>query len=315
MMPEYNNKTGDSGDGPSSTDTLDLIESFDHWMRYHRGAAESTIRLNAFHVSKFVASLGDNPAAYDAGGVRSFILARASQHRPKYAGAVASAVRMYLRFLLVKGFCTSDLVAAVPSIANWRLSSIPRYLPAEKVERIVSSCDPATMAGVRDQAALLLLARLGLRAGDVAGLRLEDIDWSRGKLRVMGKGRRETWLPLPQEVGDAVLRYMEHFRPDVQDDHVLLRLTPPYKGLRSQAVSTLVRSAIKRAGIDTPSFGAHMLRHSAATEMLRQGTPLEYIGAILRHRSIDSTAHYAKVDLPLLRSVVQPWPTKEVPSC
>jgi site-specific recombinase XerD len=131
----------------------------------------------------------------------------------------------------------------------------------------------------------------------------------------MGKGRRETWLPLPQEVGDAVLRYLEHFRPDVQDDHVLLRVTPPYRGLRSQTVSDLVRRAIERTGIDTPSFGAHMLRHSAATEMLRQGTPLEYIGAILRHRSIDITAHYAKVDLPLLRSVIQPWQTKEVPSC
>jgi len=293
----------------------DLVERFARWMRHHRGVTESTMRGYSIHVSKFMVSLGKDPATYDARGVRSFILAQASRYSRKSAGNIAGAVRMYLRFLVARGLCASDLVAAVPSIANWRLSSLPRYLPAEQVGYIIESCDPTTNAGARDQAALFLLARLGLRAGDVAGLCLEDIDWPYGKLRVIGKGRRETWLPLPQEVGDAILHYCEHFRPVVQDNHVLLRVMPPYKGLRSQTVTSLVCRAIKRVGIDAPSFGAHLLRHSAATEMLRQGTPLEYIGAILRHRSIDSTAHYAKVDLPLLRSVVQPWPTEELPPC
>ena len=233
-MLGYNSKKGESKGRLRSTDAGDLVEQFSRWMRYHRGAAEPTIRKNATFVSKLIASLGDNPAAYDASGIRSFFLARAGQHSPRHAGAIAGAVRMYLRFLVIQGLCASDLVAAVPSIASWRLSSIPRYLPAEQVERIIASCDLASMAGARDRAALFLLARLGLRAGDVAGLRLEDLDWPSGKLRVMGKGRRETWLPLPQEVGEAMLHYLEHFRPAVQDNHVLLRVMPPYRGLQSK---------------------------------------------------------------------------------
>jgi site-specific recombinase XerD len=314
-MLESNVETGQSASCLPTAIPDDLNEEFGRWMRHHRGVTESTVAQYAPLVSEFIASMGENSAAYDAGGVRSFVLARASLHGRSRAGMVVSAVRMYLRFLSAHDLCASDLKAAVPSIANWRLSSLPRYLPAEKVDRVIASCDPTSTAGARDRAALLLLAHLGLRAGDVSGLRLVDIDWPRGHLRVMGKERREAWLPLPQEVGEAIVHYLEHFRPAVQDDHVLLRVQLPYRGLKSNSVSCLVSRAIKRAGIDAPSFGAHLLRHSAATEMLRQGASLETIGVILRHRSINSTAHYAKVDLPLLRSVVQPWPTKEVSSC
>jgi site-specific recombinase XerD len=314
-MLESNVETGQSASCLPITTASDLVEQFGRWMRYHRGVTESTVASYTPLVSEFVASVGENPAAYEADGVRSFVLARASLHGRSRAGMVVSAVRMYVRFLSAHGLCASDLEAAVPSIANWRLSSLPRYLPAEKVERVIASCDSTSTAGARDRAALFLLAHLGLRAGDVAGLCIADIDWSLGQLRVMGKGRREAWLPLPQEVGEAIVHYLEHFRPAVQDDHVLLRVWPPYRGLKSNSVSCLVSRAIKRAGIDAPSFGAHLLRHSAATEMLRQGTSLETIGVILRHRSINSTAHYAKVDLPLLRSIAQPWPTKKMSSC
>jgi integrase len=192
------------------------------------------------------------------------------------------------------------------------LASLPRYIDAADVERLTATCDPGCAAGARDRAVILLLARLGLRAGDVRDLLLGDIDWSQGRLRVMGKGRCESWLPLPQEVGDAVWHYLEHFRPRIDDAHVFLRVYAPWGPLPSSGpISKLVRRAIQRAGIRAPSMGAHVLRHSAATAMLREGVSLDIIGAVLRHRCMESTAHYAKVDDALLQAVTQPWPIKE----
>lgn len=201
------------------------------------------------------------------------------------------------------------LIATVPAIGEWKLCSLPRYLGAAEVDQLVAVCEPSSAAGARDRAIILLLARLGLRAGDVRDLRLADIDWSRGRLRVVGKGRRETWLALPQDAGNAVLHYLEHFRPRFDDDHVLLRVYAPWGPLpASGPISKLVRRAIQRAGGKAPSMGAHVLRHSAATAWLRQGVSLDTIGSVLRHRCIESTAHYAKVDTTLLRKVAQPWP-------
>jgi integrase len=156
---------------------------------------------------------------------------------------------------------------------------------------------------------LLLLSRLGLRAGDVAQLRLSDIDWNNGTLLVTGKGRYQVRLPLPQEVGEALLRYLD-CRPKIdQSDHVFLRSNAPVKPFASgDGVSSVVKHALQRAGVETPSKGAHVLRHTAATEMLRNGVPLDQIGLVLRHRSIDMTAYYAKVDVALLRSIASPWP-------
>jgi integrase/recombinase XerD len=192
--------------------------------------------------------------------------------------------------------------------ANWRLAALPRYLAADDIERLVAACDRATAAGARDRAVILLCARLGLRAGDVRDMRLGDVDWSQGRLRVLGKGRCETWLPLPQEVGDAMLQYLEQYRPAIGDDHVFLRLHAPLGPLPSSGpIAKLVCRALKRAGISAPSQGAHVLRHSAATALLRQGVSLDVIGAVLRHRSVESTAHYAKVDVARLRAIAQPW--------
>jgi site-specific recombinase XerD len=286
-----------------------VVEQFGAWMRQHRGVRESTLGNYVPLVQEFLATLGDDAAAYDAARVRAFILARASRSGRSRAKSVVNAVRMFLRFLAVGGACPADLVAAVPAIADWKLAALPRYLAAPDIERLVAACAPATPAGARDRAVILLLARLGLRAGDVRELRLGDIDWARGRLRLMGKGRCETWLPLPQEVGDAVLHYLTRARPASEDDHVFLRVHAPIGPLPSSGpISKLVRRAIHRAGIAAPSLGAHVLRHSAATALLRQGATLDVIGAVLRHRCIESTAHYAKVDAALLRAVVQPWP-------
>jgi len=292
-----------------------VIEQFGAWMRQHRGVRESTLGNYVPLVQEFVAALGAEAAAYDAARVRTFILARANRAGRSRAKSVVNAVRMFLRFCAVRGDGPADLPAAVPGIAHWKLAALPRYLGADDIERVVAACAPTTAAGARDRAAILLCARLGLRAGDVRDLRLGDLDWARGRLRVLGKGRCETWLPLPQEVGDALLHYLERFRPALADDHVFLRVYAPLGPLPSSGpIAGLVRRALARAQIAAPSQGAHVLRHSAATALLRQGVALDVIGAVLRHRCVESTAHYAKVDVGMLRAVVQPWPaTGEVP--
>lgn len=286
-----------------------LIERFAEWMRLHRGVTASTLACYAPLVKELLAALGDDPAVYDAAQVRAFILARCACHGRARAGSMVDASRMFLRFLAVSGHVSADLVAAVPTVAAWSLSSLPRYLSEAAVEQVIAACDGATASGSRDRAIVLLLARLGLRAGDIRHLRLSDIDWSQGRLRVIGKGRRETWLPLPQDAGDAVRHYLQQGRPAIADDHVFLRRPAPSGPLASSGpVSQLVGRAIRRAGVQAPSHGAHVLRHSAATALLRHGAALETIGAVLRHRCVQSTAHYAKVDVTLLRAVAQPWP-------
>ena len=293
-----------------------LLKGFSDWMREHRGIAGSTLANYMPLVAEFVVALGEDATTYDAGAVRAFIFARASQHGSGRAKSVANAVRMFLRFLAAYGRCSAKLIAAVPRIAQWKLSYLPRYISVAAIEQLIATCDPTTAGGARDRAIILLLAQLGLRAGDVRDLRLADIDWPHARLRVMGKGRCETWLPLPQTAGDALLHYLTHFRPAIDEDHVFLRVHAPLGALPSSGpISKLVRRTIQRAGIQTPSLGAHMLRHSAATEMLRQGVSLEIIGALLRHRCIESTAHYAKVDVATLRSVAQPWPANGGSPC
>jgi integrase/recombinase XerD len=286
-----------------------LVQRFSDWMRQHRGVTQSTLDHYVPLVEEFLASLGDDASAYDASRVRAFILARASRQGHARAKSVVNAIRMFLRFLAAYGYCSSELIGAVPSIAQWKLSALPRYIGANEIERLIAACDPSSAAGARDRAVILLLARLGLRAGDVRDLRLADIDWLQARLRVVGKGRCETRVPLPQDVGDAVLHYLTHFRPRIDDEHVFLRVYAPFGPLPSSGpISKLVRRAIQRAGIQAPSMGAHVLRHSAATAMLRQGSSLDIIGAVLRHRCLESTAHYAKVDVARLRRVAQPWP-------
>jgi integrase len=277
-------------------------------MRQHRGVTESTLRRYDCVLARLLEVLGDEPRRYSARGLREFVLGRAK--RPAHsARAVATPVRVFVRYLIAQGQCPAALEAAVPTVAHWRLSALPRYLPDSDVDRIIATCDPTTPVGARDRAILLLLARLGLRAGDVVALRLDELDWQDGSFRVTGKGRRESRLPLPQQVGDALLVYLKRGRPLVAADQVFIRAHAPLGPLGcSGAVSRIVARAMLRAGVVTPWRGAHVLRHSAATAMLRQGVCLDAISTVLRHRSIETTAHYAKVDTALLRQVAQPWP-------
>jgi site-specific recombinase XerD len=258
-------------------------------------------------MGRLLPALGNDPTIYDAALVRQVILGEARRSSSSYVRTMTVTLRGYLRFLIASGRCPPWLDHAVPTVPHWRLSALPRYLSMADVERLIASCDVTSPAGIRDRAILLLLARLGLRAGDVLAMRFDDINWTEGTLRVCGKGRREACLPLPQDAGDALLGYLNRARPKVGHDRIFLRAVAPYTPVRS--ISSVVRLGLERAGItDAPSHGARLLRHSAATGMLRAGVTLDAVGVVLRHRSTDTTMHYAKVDIAMLRPIAQPWP-------
>lgn len=287
-----------------------LLIEFRSWLLVHRGLTDVTAVKFEHLVSKMLPGLGDAPAEYDAALVRRVLLSEIRGRNPVYAKTFITALRAFLRFLASEGRCQPNLDRAVPTIPQWTLAALPHHLPAADVERVIESCNLDQPHGVRDRAVLLLLARLGLRAGDIVDMRLGDIIWDTGTLRVRGKGHRETALPLPQDAGDAVLRYLAEARPNSANDHTFLCANAPYRPLgHSSTVSCIVMLALRRAGITgAPSRGAHLLRHSAAVTMLEQGVSVDAISTILRHSSSDMTAYYAKVDVALLGSVAQPWP-------
>ena len=285
-----------------------LVAGFCDWMRSQRGTKEKTLRWYSVVIKHVLEDLGTNPLVYRAESIRAFILGRTQGGSRSKAKEITSVTRTFLRYLIAIGKCRAGLDDAVPTLAMWRLSALPRYLPAADVERVIASCDRETAVGIRDRAVILLLARLGLRAGDVLQMDVRDIDWGSASIRVSGKSRRETKLPLTQEVGDAILEYLQKGRPPVQGTHLFVRMLAPWSPLRTSSVSGMVARAIARAGVEAPFHGAHVLRHSAATEMLRQGATLQQVGAILRHRYLDTTAHYAKVDVQRLQAIALPWP-------
>jgi site-specific recombinase XerD len=285
-----------------------LLLGFCDWMRSQRGTQDKTLSRYGTVINDALGALGADPSRYNAKSIRSFVLSRTKGRSRSTGKEVVSVTRMFLRYLIAQGTCRIGMDDAVPTLAMWRLSALPRYLPASDIEEIITSCNPDTAVGLRDRAVILLLARLGLRAGDIITMDLDDVDWTQGSIRVSGKSRYEVKLPLTQEVGDAVLEYLRRGRPPIHDSHLFVRMQAPWGGLKVSAVSAIVARAIARAGVETPFRGAHVLRHSAATEMLRQGATLQQVGTVLRHRYLDTTAHYAKVDVQRLRSIALPWP-------
>lgn len=286
-----------------------LVAAFRDWFRTHRGVKDPTLRQYARGAADLLQTLGDDVGQWDAPAVRGFLLERARQCGAPTTQKLITSLRAFLRFLNFRGESRDDLALAIPAVAHWRLARLPRCLSAEEVNRLIAACDGPDLGQLRDRAMILMLARLGLRAGDVAHLRLKDIDWNSGTLQVMGKGRYQVRLPLPQDVGDALLRYLECRPANMGTDHVFVRSIAPCRPFASgDGVSSVVKHALKRASIETPAKGAHLLRHTAATEMLRNGVPLEQAGLVLRHRSIDMTAYYAKADVALLKQIAQPWP-------
>ena len=291
-----------------------LLTSFCQWMRQQRGTCDLTLYNYSHSIRDLLKRLGEDPGRFDAKGLRQFVLEKSQQSGWATAKTCTTSLRMFLRFLIAEGKCVADLGEAIPVLAHWRLSSLPRYLQPEEVERIISSCGP-TPVGTRDRAILLLLARLGLRAGDILQLHLGDIDWEGAGIHVSGKGRRQARLPLTQEVGHALVAYLQDGRHRTDTDVLFIRSRAPFRAFSSHcAISVIVAQAMKRAGVTCQSRGAaHVLRHSLATSMLWQGASLQDIATILRHRSIETTQIYAKVDVTMLRQIAQPWP--EVQPC
>lgn len=292
-----------------------LLAEFCQWMHNQRGTRENSLSQYRRHIRDLLKRLGDDPIRFEARSLREFILKKSQQNGLGAAKMCTTAIRMFLRFLIAEGKCAPGLDEAIPVLAHWRLSSIPRYLQPEEVERIIGTCDLNTSVGRRNRAILLLLSRLGLRAGDIVQLSLKDIDWEESWLYASGKGRSQTRLPLTQEVGDAIADYIQFGRPQTEADVLFIRSRAPFQAFGdSSAISVIVARAMRRAGFTCRFRGAaHVLRHSVATSMLRQGASLQDIAAVLRHRSIETTQIYAKVDVATLGQIAQPWP--EVKPC
>ena len=285
------------------------LTAFRTWLKRHRGVTDETLRRYLYEVARWLPDLGSNLTTCDTATVRNIILDQPSHRSRKSIQVTTTVLRSYLRFLIAHGECRPELVHAVPPAPQQSLTVLPRYVSPDTIERIISSCDTTSSVGIRDRAILLLLARLGLRAGDVWQLRLTDIDWINARLRVHGKNRRSCNLPLPQDAGDAIVAYLEQVRPLVREARVFLRIQAPFRPFASSAeIAGIVARALKRTGINGIPSGAHLFRHSLATNMLRSGAGLDSVGTILCHSSLTTTAIYAKVDVTMLNKVAQPWP-------
>jgi site-specific recombinase XerD len=282
-----------------------------------RGLSRSTAERRLPVIRAFLAAhFGTGPLSLDE--LRPADVTRFALHFLRSGGrsggpgdtkALVSGLRAFLRFLRLRGDVTLNLAEAVPRVAVWRHTGLPKSLPPEQVRQLLRSCDRSHPTGKRDYALLLLLARLGLRASEVLTLRLDDLDWKAGEILVRGKGLRLERLPLPRDVGEALVTYLRHGRPRCAARQVFVLARAPHRGLgRPSSVDAIVSRALRRAGLDPPLKGAHLLRHSLATEMLRRGASLGEIGQILRHRQATTTEIYAKVDFEALRALAQPWP-------
>jgi len=289
------------------------LMQFQDYLRQDRSLAEATVInytpiVRAFLTDRFPAGRLHWPQV-SATDIAAFVRRQAAVVTSKRATVVVSALRCFLHYLFYRGATKVDLAACVPTIATWSLSDLPKCLASEQIQKVLDSCDRKTAIGRRDYALLLLLARLGLRAGEVVALTLDDIDWDAGLITVRGKGKRVVQMPLPAEVGTAIADYLSTARPLCASRHVFIRATAPLRGFaNSVAVCSLVDRALERAGVESTFRGSHVFRHSLASLMLEREASLPEIGDVLRHRNPDTTRIYAKVDLLALRSIALPWP-------
>ncbi|MCA1681967.1 MAG: site-specific integrase [Actinobacteria bacterium] len=289
-----------------------LMDDYRRWMAADRELAARTMGRYEQTARRFLGGLGDVTGGSGVEGVTGeavtgFLLGEVARGlAPGSLQGRVAELRSLLRFLYLRGFTDTALAGTVPPVPGWKDRTVPPRLAAAQVRALLDSCDRATRTGVRDFAMLMLLARLGLRAAEVAGLVLDDIDWRAGEVVVRGKGRREDRLPLPADVGEAVATYLVEVRARVECRAMFLTVVAPHRPLSSTAVSQMVWRQCARAGL-TP-VRAHRLRHALATDLLDQGASLPEIGQVLRHRDLATTAAYAKVDHSALRELALPWP-------
>ena len=287
-----------------------FLERYRHYLLRERGLGEATAARYFYVAGQFLRSCsggeGLKLAAVSASATTKFLTVQCAAHSSGWAKAVAVALRCLLRFLHVEGLIIAPLAQAVPTPAGWAGASLPKALKPANLAAVLGSCDRSSGVGRRDYAVLVLLARLGLRAGEVAGLQMADMDWAGGEIRVRGKGPRVDVLPLPTDVGRALADYVTQGRPRARGGALFRRAVAPHEGLDSTSVTGIVYRACERAGL--PRVGAHRLRHTAATEMLRGGASLAEIAQVLRQHTPAATALYAKVDRQALGTLAQPWP-------
>jgi site-specific recombinase XerD len=286
---------------------------FGHYLEKERGLSQPTLRNYLPVIRCFLSErFGSDTIVLSelcASNVIQFVLRHARTISCRNAQLMTSALRGFFRFLVFRGDINCDLAACVPTVADWRMSELPKSLDPEKVEHLLQNCDQSTAIGKRDYAILLLLARLGLRAGEIVAMTLDDINWDAGVLTIHGKGSRRDQLPIPQDVGEALATYLRHGRSPCATRRVFIRTRAPRRGFSgSAAIDDIVRRALKRAHLDPIRKGAHLLRHSLAIKMLGQGARLAEIGEVLRHSTTNTTQIYAKVDLTALSELAQPWP-------
>jgi integrase/recombinase XerD len=290
-----------------------VVQAFEHYIRNERALSEAAVVNYVPFVRQFLADqFGNGPLKLSqlrADDVGQFVRRQAPRLHLKSAKLLTTALRSFLHYARYRGDIVLDLASAVPTVANWRMTSIPRAIPADAVRQLLASIDRHTAMGRRDYAILLLLARLGLRAGEVVRLELEDVDWSSGSVNVRGKRDQRSVLPLPADVGAAIAAYLRRGRPRSSSRRLFLRTHAPLCGFRGPvAIASLVRHNLVRAGIQAPTCGAHQFRHALATDMLYHGASLGEIGEVLRHRNPETTKIYTKVDLDSLRALALPWP-------
>ena len=290
----------------------DAIDRYRDYLVHERGLAQLTVRHYTNAVRPFLRNELSSDAtkinweSLDAARVTAFVVARTPSQSRSVARTTVTALRSFLGYLYANGLIKQQLTAAVPAVARWRLAALPKALQPREVQALLATCDRRTRMGRRDFAVLTMLVRLGLRASELAGLRLDDIDWRAGSILIRGKGNQIEPLPCPQDVGDAVVAYLRRGRPaSAADRSVFVRIRAPHRALSGIGVSGIVVAAARRAGLG--EIRAHRLRHTVATQLLRAGSSLPEIGQLLRHRHISTTAVYAKVDRDALRSIARPW--------
>jgi len=299
----------------SASPVADLTERYIHYLRAERGLAKNSVLVYAPCVRDFLtfrlAKTGNLALkALDAETIQAFLLERIAHRSSEPARLVSVALRSLLRFLFLRGEIPRDLSPAVPRVRTYRQSGVPVVLSPEEVERVLSATDLTTKRGRRDYAILLLLARLGLRAGEIVSLELSDIHWCTGEILVRGKGPRLDHVPLLTDVGEALALYLRQDRGTSISRRLFLRLIPPHIGLTGPcSIDHIVRPALARAGVrPRHRCVAHLFRHSLATRMIRHGASMTEIAEVLRHRFQSTTAIYAKVSFDALRTVARPWP-------
>jgi len=292
---------------------LSIDQRYKRYLDRERGLVQSTVVRYLFWAQQFFSvTFGEDLIRLEelcTANVTNFILLYAQDKTPHTVCVMVTALRSLFRFLRFEGVIELDLVGAALTVPNRRLTEIPKSLEPDEVDTLLACSKCEGEIGLRDYAILLLLSRLGLRAGEVVSLTLDDLDWDSGQITVHGKGLRTMQLPIPQDVGSALASYLRHGRPMCSDRHVFIRSRAPRIGFStSMAICDVVRRALTRAGLSPARKGAHLLRHSLAVRMLRSGASLAQIGDVLGHQSPSTTEIYAKVDFGSLHELAMPWP-------